>query len=197
MIPALLDRQHYVRCARGETIRLTVQVRRRDGSIADLTGLQFAWRVFNAKGDTLAEVLETGNGDAVTFALGGDVTEALLHVGMQHRVEQLLEDGGHPLVEGQFVARAGPERLPGVGLPGGVLAMVDEARGQVLIDTRGAPGLTPWEAAGQTLAAWRAALAESARTTFVQPDEPDALGAWLWIKPMGDGTFDLIVEDGQ
>lgn len=136
----LLDRIGNLRCARGESLRLTVQLRRRDGSRADLTGLAFVWRVFDRTGDTLAQVEATGAGDEVTFALGGAETDALGAVGLKHRVEQLVDDGTQRLLEGQFVAQAGPVRLSGTGEPGEALALVDEARGLVIVDHRGAPG---------------------------------------------------------
>lgn len=136
----LLDRLGNLHCARGESLRLTVQLRRRDGELADITGLRFVWRIYDRKKTVLVQLAADGSGGEVSFTLGGDVTDTLGAIGLRHRVEQLVEDGTQRLLEGQFVAAPGPARLSGTGVPGEALALVDEARGLVIVDHRGAPG---------------------------------------------------------
>lgn len=193
--------------AAGEPVGLLYRRRAADGSVRPLAGEVLALTLYDSSRQMRASgvgvIEQDAEGDLQRLMLPAGTSETLWGArAIAWELARLLPGGERQrLFGGAFEVTASAAETAGTAPIAGEPALpfledVEGSRSAREIVTRGPPGPAPWEALGQTLEAWRAALAESARTTFVQADEPDAPGAWLWIKPLGDGTFDLIVEDG-
>jgi hypothetical protein len=150
-----LGRDGAFRCASGESVTLRLSIKSAAGALVDLTGRAFRWRVLSAAGEELASVDGVVEASVAVFAMPGTTTDDLTGSGIRYEVIELVAAGRREWLSGLFVARAGGPFVSGSGQGGSVAAMVDE-RGAVVIQAVGAPGLTAWEAAGQTLAEYEA-----------------------------------------
>lgn len=166
----IIARDYTLRLDGGETIRLIVPIRRKDGSYVDPTGRDWRMRFLDGRDqmideEIVGEVIECRVPDqdapvlASAFLLPGLLTEDLSGRSyVRYQTYPLVEGGRSPggLKGKAIIARGGPF-VQGSGQVRDVMARVDEASPTVIVDNFGPPGLTPWEAEKQTYAAWKAA----------------------------------------
>ncbi|KQN33626.1 right-handed parallel beta-helix repeat-containing protein [Sphingomonas sp. Leaf38] len=157
-IPAILDRNQDVRVIRGAAFRLVMKIKRKDGALVDLTGMSFRWSVFDARSTMFADIRATGAGNEVAFPMTGTQSAALVGIGLKHQVDQIVENGFAPWLAGSFTTSVGPSAAVGAGPSSDILAEVGESSGIVIVSAAGAAGITPWEAAGISFAAYDAQL---------------------------------------
>lgn len=149
-VPAILDRNQDVRVIRGATFRLVMKIKRKDGTLVDLTGMSFRWSVFDARSVMHAVIPATGAGTEVVFPMTGEQSAALTGIGLKHQVDQIVEDGVTPWLAGSFTTSIGPTAATGTGASSDILAQVAEASGVVIVSATGAPGLSLTESLGTT-----------------------------------------------
>lgn len=211
-IPAILDRNQDVRVIRGATFRLVMKIKRKDGTLVDLTGMSFRWSVFDARAVMHVVIPATGAGTEVVFPMTGEQSAALAGIGLKHQVDQIVEDGVTPWLAGGFTTSIGPASAIGTGASSDVLALVTESSGVVIVSAVGAPGLSLAESLGSTaeeilaehvdqpvaekLAEVDAAVAALGPPNFIQPTQPAHDGAYTWWDTSG-GNLTLWIEDGS
>jgi hypothetical protein len=186
-VPVLLDRKQDIRIVRGSALRLILKIKRPDGSLADLTGKQFLWRVFDPTSETHLEIEAAGVGSEAVFLMTGDMSAPLLAEDLMYQVDELVESGFAPWLRGAFITLFGPGAAAGYGAPTDTTAEVSENNGAVVVTSQGAPGLTPWEAAGQTFAEYDAgirapALAAAVIVTAQAGDAITELGEFTSVR---------------
>ncbi|MBW6523421.1 hypothetical protein KZ810_07910 [Sphingomonas sp. RHCKR47] len=196
-----------VRCFAGEA--LTVEIAfDNDGALIDLTGRTFAWTVYRANDreplfSAAGVAVSVGDDHCIRFAIDGDTTDELFatnRIGLRHEIAEINEAGRDIWIEGQFsIARSAATVAP-VSVDASAASVTRFAfeydTRRLVISPRGAPGITPWQAAGQTYAEWTAALAASAQTSFVQDTQPDRDGPYAWWDT-SNGNLTLWIEDGR